>query len=203
MNRNRRKSMVAGIFAAMLMIFLVGYICYRTGFKVGCSKLEPQIRENAESIASLQCNISALTDRFVRATERVDIEAEIIRLSNGRATAMARPWARQIIEECGNDVPPELVVRLIARESSFFSRAVSAHGAVGLGQLKPTTAKRSASDLLDPSINISETVQHLKDLHRDLHDWGLVLVAYNMGRYAPSVKYAATILGIGKPGAGD
>jgi membrane-bound lytic murein transglycosylase MltF len=193
--------MVAGIFTAFLMVFFVGYVCYRTGFKVGYSTLEPQIRENAESISSLQCQISSLNDRLIYATGQVDIKAEIIRLSNGRATAMARTWAQQIIEECGNDVPPELVVRLIARESSFFSWAVSAHGAVGLGQLKPTTAKRTAGELLDPSINISEIVRHLRDLRQELHDWGLVLVAYNMGRYAAPVRYAATILG--KPGAGD
>lgn len=57
---------------------------------------------------------------------------------------------------------PALVAALIARESGFDPRAYSPSGAMGLGQLKPETAKEvGVSDPFDPVQNIAGTCRYL------------------------------------------
>jgi rare lipoprotein A len=54
----------------VLAVLMLGiYIGTREGIEIGRAQLEPQIRENAESIASLQCEISVLADQLIQASE--------------------------------------------------------------------------------------------------------------------------------------
>lgn len=63
------------------------------------------------------------------------------------------------------DVNPKLVAALIARESKFNPRALSSSGAMGLGQLLPSTAKGlGVDDGFDIDQNARGTVRYLKSL---------------------------------------
>ena len=64
-----------------------------------------------------------------------------------------------------NDINPKLVAALITRESKFNPRAVSSSGAMGLGQLLPSTAKGlNVDDPFDIDQNCRGTVRYMKSL---------------------------------------
>ena len=81
---------------------------------------------------------------------------------------------------------PELVRAVIVVESAFNPRAVSKRGALGLMQLKPSTAKRyGVSDAFDPEQNITAGAHYLRDLMaRFGNNLELTLAAYNAGEEA-------------------
>ena len=63
------------------------------------------------------------------------------------------------------DVNPKLAAALIARESKFNPRALSSSGAIGLGQLMPSTCKGlKIDDPYDTDQNVKGTVRYLKSL---------------------------------------
>ena len=63
------------------------------------------------------------------------------------------------------NVNPKLVCALIARESGFNQRSVSPSGAVGLGQLLPTTSTAlEVEDSYDPDQNIRGTTRYIRFL---------------------------------------
>ena len=63
------------------------------------------------------------------------------------------------------DVNPKLVAALMARESKFNPRALSSSGAMGLGQLLPSTAKNlGVEDGFDVDQNTYGTVRYLRSL---------------------------------------
>lgn len=113
------------------------------------------------------------------------------------------PVAKDLAEEYLVD--PELVKAIITVESSWYPKAVSSKGAMGLMQLMPLTAKSLAvNDAFDPEENISGGVRYFRmllDLFKgDLKD---SLAAYNAGPtriknggYLPSEtkKYIAKVL---------
>lgn len=64
-------------------------------------------------------------------------------------------------------VPPALLAGLVATESSFNPRAVSPHGAQGLGQLMPPTARElGVTDPFDVAQNLGGTARYLAKLRR-------------------------------------
>ena len=86
---------------------------------------------------------------------------------------------------------PQLIAALIQVESSFFSRARSHKGAMGLMQLRPFVARAVALQLEtswsgpqvlhDPETNILMGTYYLASLIRDFPDLSTALVAYNCG----------------------
>jgi soluble lytic murein transglycosylase-like protein len=83
-------------------------------------------------------------------------------------------------------VRPELVRAVIVVESAFNPRAVSKRGALGLMQLKPSTARHyGVSNAFDPEQNITAGAHYLRDLLRRFgNDLELTLAAYNAGEDA-------------------
>ncbi len=90
------------------------------------------------------------------------------------------------------NVDPLLVAAIIATESSFRDRAVSASGAVGLMQLRPFVADDVAErldfewstphSLSSPAINVRLGIQYYKELmDRFEGDTAKALTAYNYG----------------------
>jgi len=71
---------------------------------------------------------------------------------------------RAIIRNCQEyDVNPRLIAALVARESGFRPEAVSATGALGLGQLMPSTAESlDVADAFNIEQNIRGTVRYIK-----------------------------------------
>ena len=86
---------------------------------------------------------------------------------------------------------PELIVSIIMTESSFYNRAVSHKGAIGLMQLLPMTGREvaemnripfgSAEVLYDPHLNIRLGTHYLALLHKRFGNLELALAAYNNG----------------------
>jgi soluble lytic murein transglycosylase-like protein len=98
-----------------------------------------------------------------------------------------------------------LVVALIAVESAWRPRARSRAGAVGLGQLMPSTAAALGVDPNDPVANVHGTVRHLAALvgryaaRPPAQRYALAVAAYNAGaaavdRFGGVPPYAETRL---------
>lgn len=95
-----------------------------------------------------------------------------------------------------NDIPAELVHRVVKRESNYNPRAVGRGGALGLMQIKHATARGmgyagSASGLLDAETNLAYAVPYLAGAYR--------VAGGNQSRaisfYASGYYYAAKRMG--------
>lgn len=85
-------------------------------------------------------------------------------------------------------IDPDLAFRLVYTESRFKTRARGPHGALGLAQLMPSTARgldpslRSEAAILDPDANLRVGFRYLRRLiHMFDGDVRLGLLAYNRG----------------------
>jgi soluble lytic murein transglycosylase len=95
-------------------------------------------------------------------------------------------------------VPPALVKAVVATESRFNPRAVSAKGAQGLMQLLPATARSlGVEEPLRVEQNLDGGVRYLRSLIDRYGDWSRALAAYNAGptavdRYGGIPPYTET-----------
>src|ERR1700686_3511377 len=81
-----------------------------------------------------------------------------------------------------NRLPVGFLTRLIWRESSFRSAAVSTAGAEGIAQFMPQTAQeRGLADPFDPERAIPKAASLLADLRRQFGNFGIAAAAYNAG----------------------
>jgi soluble lytic murein transglycosylase-like protein len=103
-------------------------------------------------------------------------------------STLSRAQIAEIVEQTAPDynVDPKLVMAVIATESSFNTKAVSAANAQGLMQLRPDTAQRfGVNDTFDPADNIRGGTKYLRWLIDNFRgDLSLVLAAYNVGENA-------------------
>jgi soluble lytic murein transglycosylase-like protein len=112
---------------------------------------------------------------------------------SGPAIALRRPPAAppaiaQLIAAVAAelDVAPNLLHAVIAAESGYDPKALSARGAMGLMQLMPATARRfGARDAYAPRDNVRAGAAYLKWLLAEFGgDLELALAAYNAGEQA-------------------
>jgi soluble lytic murein transglycosylase-like protein len=92
-------------------------------------------------------------------------------------------------------VPFDLVKSVIHTESSWNHKAVSTSGAIGLMQVKPSTAmsefKTPEQDLYDPYVNVTVGIMYLSELyHNSGDDWHYALTSYSHGPTATK-RYTA------------
>lgn len=82
------------------------------------------------------------------------------------------------------NIDPVLIVAFMWQESRFDSKAVSSHGAVGLMQILPSTAKPygvTRNQLFDIETNVGLGVEYLAYLIDYFNDERLGVIAYNQG----------------------
>ena len=82
-------------------------------------------------------------------------------------------------EGFGLDKP--FVQAVVWVESGFCPTAVSPKGAVGLGQLMPSTADLLGVNPWDPAQNLWATAKYLREQYDTFGTWELALAAYNAG----------------------
>lgn len=92
---------------------------------------------------------------------------------------------KQRAKELG--IPERILYRLIFKESTYNSEAISRKGALGYCQLMPKTYeiyknKLNYSGSHTPEINIIIGTQYLADLYNRFGTWELALGAYNGGK---------------------
>ena len=111
-----------------------------------------------------------------------------------------------------NNVPERLFQKLIKTESGFDPDAKSSRGAMGLGQLMPSTAKElglnlkedhSIGSVLHPESNLDASARYLRKLFdkytnegfSDNEAWNFAAGAYNagMGNIAKAIEKAGTV----------
>jgi soluble lytic murein transglycosylase len=98
-------------------------------------------------------------------------------------------WAREIREASElHALDPYYVAAMIREESSFYPKARSPVGALGLMQLMPSTARLLAGPLLpipdgleEPSTNVRLGTRFLASLIKEFGDLRLATAAYNAG----------------------
>ena len=108
--------------------------------------------------------------------------------------------ATQAAQSAG--VPVDMFLAQIGIESGWDNNSVSSTGAVGLGQILPSTAASpgygvspvSPSQLTDPASNLNFAAQYDAALYQATGSWGNALAAYNVGpgayqTTAPSPAY--------------
>jgi soluble lytic murein transglycosylase-like protein len=85
-------------------------------------------------------------------------------IANFRSESEASIIADSIIQHSQTyDVNPKLITALMRRESGFNPRAVSKSGAIGLGQLLPSTCKSTGvNNAFDIDQNAKGTVRYMK-----------------------------------------
>lgn len=129
----------------------------------------------------------------VNRKDSVSVGASIIKsfrknLDSAKVTELA-----SVIYEASklnNQIEYPFLLAIVAAESRFNSNAVSPAGAIGLGQLMPSTAERMAkqlnmpydkSNLYVPTYNMKLSVQYLTRLFKRFDDIMMVTAAYNGG----------------------
>lgn len=85
-------------------------------------------------------------------------------------------------------VDPALVMAIVTVESGWHARAISIHGAEGLGQLKPETARGLGVDPWTPRSNLRGVATYLHRLlaffRSSRHAMTRAIAGYNAGPYA-------------------
>jgi soluble lytic murein transglycosylase-like protein len=100
----------------------------------------------------------------------------------GRIPSDLAGWAAYYAQGFGLD--PNLIIAVVWVESRFCTQAVSPRGAVGLGQIMPTTGQGmgiAPYKLTDPRWNLWGTARYLRQQWETFQNWELALAAYNAG----------------------
>lgn len=90
-----------------------------------------------------------------------------------------RAIAQQYATQFG--IPADLFMRQIQAESAWDPTALSPAGAIGLGQLMPTTAQELGVDIMNPQDNLYGAAKYLRQMYDRFGDWRTALAAYNAG----------------------
>jgi soluble lytic murein transglycosylase-like protein len=163
--------------------------------------------EAAEQQQALQAAQAATTRKARRVVVRERIVTpEAVTIGTAPATAAVpaitggRPYDSLIASHASsNGIPPELVHRVIVRESRYRANAMGRGGASGLMQIKLSTARAmgysgSAAGLLDPETNLTYGVKYLAGAYRTARgNHGRAVSYYASGYYYAAKRQRAPV----------
>jgi soluble lytic murein transglycosylase-like protein len=125
--------------------------------------------------------------------------AALARASNPALTAEQAIWMGEHVVAAAQQagLNPFLLAAVVYIESGFHPSVRSRAGAIGLGQLRPQTARSAGVDPHDPWGNLLGSALTLRAYYVTFRDWSLALAAYNAGagavrRYRGIPPYAET-----------
>ncbi len=135
--------------------------------------------------------------------------AALARASNPALTTQQAIWMGEHVVAAARQagLDPFFLAAVIYIESGFHPTVRSRAGAIGLGQLRPQTARSAGVDPHDPWGNLLGTALTLRAYHVTFRDWRLALAAYNAGAgavrrfrgippYAETRWYVAAVLAV-------
>ncbi len=123
--------------------------------------------------SAITVSLFAFTSSYANAAEHTSIENSNVtaivqfmhEINPKLATATGLQYARAVLADAQTtQVDPCLLLAVVGVESHFKSEAVSKHGAIGLGQLLPSTAQDLHVDPSAPLANLWGTSQYLRSL---------------------------------------
>lgn len=184
---NMQKGALSNLIIAAAFLLIVAAAGYLPSLRSPSPQQTKHTADSSKSVSapSLQGEYCSLADFHQLAN---NISALRRGISPQRATELAKYiWQAGTRFNCD----PTLIAALIQVESSFFNRARSHKGALGLMQLRPFVARELArrletswdgeQSLHDPEINILMGTYYLATLIRDFSDLSTALAAYNCG----------------------
>jgi hypothetical protein len=169
-------------------------------------KAEPSTATSSKEIPQME----SFEDDYLNDMNGREIEAVFSSRLASKNKQLAVSLARQVQELSARyRISPSIVLSVINEESTFRIHARSYVGAMGLMQLRPTTAKyiakkygirtyRKAADLANPIINITVGVAYLHYLRERFGNSIHYVAAYNMGPTAVAGKISNKTFALGK-----
>ncbi len=125
--------------------------------------------------------------------------AALARAANPALTTQQAIWMGEHVVAAAQEagLNPFFLAAVVYIESGFHPTVRSRAGAIGLGQLRPQTARSAGVDPRDPWGNLLGTALTLRAYHLTFRNWRLALAAYNAGagavrRYRGIPPYAET-----------
>lgn len=100
------------------------------------------------------------------------------------ANSVRDQWGNALdsaLDAVGPDVPKPLALAIILSESGGNAGAVSHSGAIGLMQVLPSTAGKTADELKNVQVNLRAGVQYLQSLEGPGNDVPAIASMYNAG----------------------
>jgi len=143
--------------------------------------------EASEEYARLHQRRPKVKGRIVSTPQvhRIEIDDRVTPASAGwRWSRSGKDYDPQVrVAAARYDLPEALIKAVMAAESAFNPRAVSAKGALGLMQLMPQTARElNVAEPFDPAQNIDGGARYLRQLWTQYDgDLYRTLAAYNAG----------------------
>lgn len=125
--------------------------------------------------------------------------AALARASNPGLTSQQAIWMGEHVVAAARQagLDPFFLAAVVYIESGFHPTVRSRAGAIGLGQLRPQTARSAGVNPHDPWGNLLGAAMTLRVYYTKFRDWSLALAAYNAGegavrRYRGIPPYAET-----------
>jgi soluble lytic murein transglycosylase-like protein len=104
------------------------------------------------------------------------------KINPGLALPLSQQYARAVLADAQlHQIDPCLLIAIVGIESHFKAEAVSKHGAIGLGQLLPSTAQELHVDPTSPLSNLWGTSRYLSTLLHRFSFERQAIAAYNAG----------------------
>jgi len=137
----------------------------------------------------LKSQMSLLDGRLAKQYEgstRLRPDAVLARTEDGPIPSFRGNYRGEYLEVAraaarAHDVPEDLFLRMVQRESGWNPSALSVKGATGLAQLMPGTAAMLGVDIDDPHQNLKGGARYLRMMYDKFGSWRLALAAYNAG----------------------